>query len=371
MYKKCCGIRGVLWLVGLEVSVLFRKGFVMKAVKTILVLLVLVCCVEVEGGFLDKLKDAGKKVGESAGKAKKKWEESEKECSECGRIIHVGTTCVSCKAKAARDATKRASEKVKKGASDAKKNWDARERKCSVCGRTIHLGTTCASCKAKAVKKRSKEVVDSGKKAWQKAKPELAVAKERVTERYTSFRRGMDEVYSTARRRYGVVLDKIRDPEVRRKATETLGVINKFCQKYRKAKKDVIYKGVDLFLDISIPTDGGDVTLGELAVARLSEKYPGLESTGMYDDPAAAVAAGISLDAKYFFGEVKLVKMSNGESLSVTDAIGRSSAFSASDTIKYLEIIEAASDVTYSLSTGEDMGEAFASVAGAVNFANN
>ena len=293
----------------------------MRKVKIVLVVvLVLFTVVKTDAGILDKLRDVGKKVGESASKVKKSWKEKEKKCSECDRIIHVGTMCVSCK--------------------------------------------------AKAVKKRSVEVVDSSKKAWQKTKPELVAAQKRIANRYGSSRDAVKKAYPQVKERYGVALNRIRDPEVREKATETLGAVMTIRRQYREAKRKGTYKGLSLLSKISVSTKGGSITLGELAVSRLSSKYPGLRDTGMCDDPAATVAAVICTDRKYFLNDVKLLKK-NGENVSVSGAIKSSSAFSSSDIIKRLKVVEAVSDVAYSLSTGEDGVEALGSVFGAIESAND
>lgn len=291
-----------------------------KTIRIMLVMvIVLVVCVRTDAGILDKLKSVGEKVGESVSKAKESWKAREKKCSECGRIIHVGTTCVSCKAKAAR--------------------------------------------------KRSREVVDSGKKAWQKTKPELVAAQKRIVNKYVSARSAVKKAYPLVRKRYGVALDKIRDPEVRKKATEALGAVMVFRRQIKETKNKIVYTGLSSLSAIPVSTRDGNMTLGELAVSRLSERYPGLRDTGMYDDPVATVAAVICTDTKYFLNDVKLLKK-DGRNVSVFGAIGSSSAFS-SDSIKYLKIVEAMSDVTHSLSTGEDGLEALSSVASAIESAND
>ena len=165
-------------------------------------------------------------------------------------------------------------------------------------------------------------------------------------------------------------MDKIRDPEVRRKATEALGAVMVFRRQIKEIKKKVVYKGVSLLSAIPVSTNDGNMTLGELAVFRLSEKYPGLRDTGMFDDPVAAMTAVICKDTKYFLNDAKLVNIDGGN-VSVYRAIRGSSAISSSDIIKYLKVVEAASDVVYSLSTGEDGIEALSSVASAIESAND
>lgn len=343
----------------------------MKTVKAGLVMAFLLATIgRTDAGFLDRLKDAGRKTKEAASKAREDWKAREKKCSECGGTIHVGTKCASCKAKAAREAARKASESVKKTRSDVKKNWESREKKCSECGRTIHVGTICASCGAKLTRKRGGEFVDSSKQAWQKAKPELAAAQARAASRYATFQSGMKKVYSSTRENYGVALDKIRDPEVRKKATVALGAVMTVRRQFMDAKQKGVYKGLILLSSVSVSTEDGGMTLGDLAVSRLTEKYPGLRNTGMFDDPAATVAAVICTDTKYFLNDAKLLKK-DGKNVSVSGAIKSSSALNSSDIIKYLKVAEAVSDVSYSLSTGEDGLEALSSVADAIDSAND
>ena len=62
----------------------------------------------------EKSKETGRKVGEKVKDAKQEWKERERRCSECGKIIHFGSVCTSCQAKAAAEKARRAKETFKR-----------------------------------------------------------------------------------------------------------------------------------------------------------------------------------------------------------------------------------------------------------------
>ncbi len=249
-----------------------------------------------------------------------------------------------------RDGVKNTTEKVRSGTQRAKENWKQRERTCSECGKIIHVGTKCARCQAKIVKEKGRKFSESVKKKTSSAK--------------TKWDNGRDkrrEIYNSVKKNYNKTLNRIRDPETRRKATETISTIIEIRKKIRDTKKKGVNAGFDSLAKIPI----GGITLGELASEKLSRKFPELGRTGLFDDPAEAATALVCHDSKFFLSEVNIIQK-NGKRMSVYGAIESSSSFNASKTIKYLQIAGA----TEGIASADDVGGAMIGIFNAIDAAS-
>ena len=241
-------------------------------------------------------------------------------------------------------------ERVRSGTQKAKENWKQRERRCSECGKIIHIGTRCASCQAKAVRKKSR---DFG---------------ERVKGRTSDIKKGWNkgrnkrkEIYNSIKQEYKQNLNRIRDPETRRKATETISTIVEIRRKIRETKKKGVNMGFDSLAKIPI----GEITLGELASEKLSRKFPELGRTGLFDNPTEAATALVCHDSNFFLNEVNVIQKGD-RNVSVYGAIRESSSFDANKTIKYLQIAGA----TEGVASADDIGGAMIGIFNAIDAAS-
>lgn len=255
-------------------------------------------------------------------------------------------------AKKTKETTKKAVEKTKDTASKAKKKYDDLQHPCPVCGEMTRLKGKCRKCLSKSIQAGGKRVTDFSKRAYEKAAQRANV------------------VYAQANKKYAQVVDKIKDPEVRRKTGETVGAVLELRKKYKETKWKGAYKGMQALASVPIPGRYGEMTnLGDFASDKLLEKCPGLASTGIADDPAATVAAMICTDRKYFLKEMKFVKK-GGRNVSVYEAVDESSAFNSAKASKAFKVMAATERVANTYYTGEDSVEALTSVADAINSVN-
>jgi len=245
---------------------------------------------------------------------------------------------------------KNKTERVRRGTQRVKENWKQRERTCSVCGRTIHVGTKCASCQAQIAKRGSK-------KFGERVKNNASGAKKR----WDDGRDKRREIYNSVKKEYNQNLNRIRDPETRRKATETISTIVKIRRKIKDTKREGVNKGFNMLA--KIPIKG--TTLGELAMEKLSRKFPELERTGMFDDPAETAAALVCHDSDFFLNEVDIIKK-DGRNVSVCEAIRGSSSFDTDKTIRYLRVAGAVEGVA----SADDVGDAIIGVFNAIDTAS-
>ena len=261
-------------------------------------------------------------------------------CSNCGKTIYAGKTCLSCKGRSAKDKTGRAWDKTKGVVRDVRKRVRDRKRPCSVCNKTIYVGSRCSGCFSRAAGARGAELFKRG-------------------------RARSKRLYETAKGKYGVILGKVRDPEVRRKMGETVGAIMEVRAKFKEAKRKGAGKVFGALANIKLP-DGR--TLGEMASERILDKYPNLAGTGICDDPAETAAALVCDTPGFLLGEAKLLKR-NGRSVSVFGAIESSSPYDSDGIVSCLKIVKATADVSCAMESGEGYVEAIASVSSAVKSA--
>ncbi len=354
-----------------------RKHWIIAGILILGVLLPVFDSSLAHAGWREKLKEA-------KDKAKDKWKERERRCSECGKVIHLGTKCASCKAKNARDATRRATER-------AKEKWQSRERACSECGKTIHFGQACATCKAKKLKTVVRDTAEKGKQAWgekahpcercgktihigklclkcqgmrarttwnDKIKPRAQEARQRAGEWYNQNKKRMAVLAQDAKQKYGPrIVVAIRDPENREKVYRAVGAYLEVRRQMKAAKRKAIYHSLEVAFELPIRTKSGTVTLGGMAKKHLSRRIPGIERTGIMEDPAALGTAMITLDRKWFLTEAPLVSM-KGRHVSVADAIASSSRFDKEQAMDCLAVINAVESVSIAINTGEGAGDA-------------
>ena len=136
---------------------------------------------------------------------------------------------------------KNTTERVKRGTQRAREDWKQRERTCSECGRTIHIGTKCASCQAQIAKRGAKKF---GEKV-----------KGRASDIKKGWNEGRDkrrEIYDSVKEEYNQTLNRIRDPETRRKATETISTIVKIRRKIKDTKREGVNNGFNMLAKIPI-----------------------------------------------------------------------------------------------------------------------
>lgn len=231
-----------------------------------------------------------------------------------------------------RDNAKNNVERIQNGVKKTKKSWDddaERRRKIYNSAKKSYHRTTE---KSKKLGKSIQSGASRAKKSW-----DDDVERRR-------------EIYNSVKKNYNKTLNRIRDPETRRKATETVSTIVEIRRKIKETKRKGVNAGFDSLA--KIPIKG--TTLGELASEKLYREFPGLGRTGLFDDPAEAATALVCHDSNFFLSEVPLIQK-GGKRMSVYGAIESSSAFNASKTIKYLQIAGATEGIASANNTGDVM----------------
>lgn len=224
------------------------------------------------------------------------------------------------KGRAASEQVKKAGREVRDGAKSTKKRWDDGASK-------------------------RREIYDNTKKLGLETKE--------------TFNQNLEKgknVYKEVKKTYSKNIDKIADPEVRRKAMETFDKGMELRQKFKEAKRNSVSTGIDALADMPI----GGKTFGDIVGERLANEFPSLERSGLIDrDTAIAVVLS---DKPYFLNEVDLVKK-GGRRVSVIQAINETSPFDTDKTSKYINIAISLDK----LNSAEDVGGAVNGLIGAMD----
>jgi len=223
--------------------------------------------------------------------------------------------------------------------------------------------------KARQLREKAEEKTKEIQRKWREIRPRVSAARDKTAIWYERSKENIAESARRARSAYRSAVDTIRDPEVRREASEAIGAMMEIRRQIKETKREGTYRGLTLLASVPVETRYGQTTMGEMATSRLLERYPSLRETNLCDDPAATMTAVICRDRKYFVNEVRLIKH-NGNRVSINEAIKSSSPFDGSKAIQYLAILEAAEDVGHCVSTGEDGLEALGSFATAIEAVN-
>jgi len=300
-----------------------------------------------------KARAVSQKAKQTVDRAKEDWRKREHPCSTCGKMIHIGQTCATCKARAV-------SQKAKQTVDKVKEDWREREHPCSSCGKMIHVGQVCMTCKAKAVSHGLKEGTAKVKDGWERFKPQLEQSCKRARDWGSRHKELIAKRTTEAMRKYGPkIVSAVRDPENQRKAFEAVGAYMKFKEQLDTAKKDVTYKTLSAALSLPIQTKSGTMSLEAMAKERLLERFPGLSGTDFVEDPAAPLTALLTNDRGYLLRECKFVKTRNGH-VSPMDALAQSGSRDTDKLLRCLDFMAATESVSHTLVTGEGSLDAMA-----------
>jgi hypothetical protein len=274
------------------------------------------------------------------------------------------------------DAAKKTTKGVKKATENTKKQFDKLESPCTRCGKNTRLGKWCADCKKKSIAATGREigrqgekVIVSGKKGaqfvgkkYQEYKPHVIKMREATVKKY-------QEWSPVVQRQYKSTLDKIKDPETRRKATEALVTAVEIKKQIDEAKKKGVYKGISKVTSLRLPEELGGKTLGEEMGERIIKMNPGLAGSGIDEDPAMAITAVLCQNPKYLTHELTFIKR-DGRNVSLMESVKMSSPFNSSDTIKGFKVMGAIEKTANCIATGEGGVEALESLGNAMESAN-
>lgn len=147
------------------------------------------------------------------------------------------------------------------------------------------------------------------------------------------------KIYNSVRANYKDSVDRIRDPEARRQAKEMIDKGLELRRKWKDTKRSGVENSVDALAMIPV---GDGMTLGEMMVREIGNKYPGLEEAGLLDRDTA-VAFGLG-DRSFFVKEIEFIEK-DGQRMSVYGAINEATPFDSDKTIKYLNIAGAAEGI--------------------------
>lgn len=336
-------------------------------------------------GLRDKLRNAGDKIKavarDTTSDVKQRVEESAKRCADCGAVIHFGDRCPSCLAKAAKVKAADAAAAVKRAEDGVREKWrdSAPERK--ALGEKLHAAPERIKEAAGAAAQKGREVWQSTAAARRDLAQELreATAKARttgaeiyknrdeITRRVNDGSREMWDRSREAAREYVPRIEAvIRDPEVQRQAIETIGTALALHKQLQDTERQFIYAELKTVGSIQIRTLEGPMTIEDACVRRFVSRFPQLADSDIARDPALVMTAVVMKDRDYFLRDMKIVPTSTG-SLSVVEAIDRTTPFGASRTLAYLDVLQATEDMQTAAQSGEGSVEAIKNLVVAVN----
>lgn len=322
----------------------------------------------------DKLNEATNKtkdaVREKTEEIKRKTKESEHPCADCGKTIHVGSVCASC-------AARRASQQAKQATDQAREAWRRSEPQ----RKALEQKAREAPTKAKDASRRA---IERGQELWRStadhrqrmahdlraASDEVRLTAERVYQdrediarRVTDASRKTWERANAAAQEY---LPRIRatisDPEVQRRAIEAIGAGIALHQQLRESERQFVYHSLRATGALRVQTANGTMSLEDAFRRRLVDRFPVLNGSSLADDPAFVLTALVTGDQDYFLREMKIVPTAAG-TVSVIEAVDQSTAFGASKTLAYLDLLQATEDLHLAAASGEGAVDAITNLA--------
>jgi len=309
--------------------------------------------------LLDKLRDAKDKVKETARETKQKIEEKKRHCVDCGKEC-LGERCNACDVKRAKEAAAKAAEQAKQKWRDSEPQRRAIEEKVREApGKAREAG-------AKAVE-RTREAWRDTADERQKLKGTLKSAAGEVRAASTNVYQNREEIArnlsersrqtwerarSVAQEDIAKIREVVTDPEVQRQAIEALDAAIVLRQQWKDAEREMVYSGLKTVGGMTIQTKNGRMTVEDACRQRIVERFPALVGTDVVNDPALVVTAVVTKDREYFVREMKIVPVQGG-SVSLVEAIDRTTAFNASKTLAVLDLLEATENLQQAAATGE------------------
>ncbi|MDF1800715.1 MAG: hypothetical protein P1V81_16185 [Planctomycetota bacterium] len=309
------------------------------------------------------------------------------DCATCGKHIYFGERCLTCIAEAKRSESSHpcldCEDTILFGERCAscsiqhnrERLTSALAHPCRDCEAEILFGSRCRSCTGKDLDRRLASLVDLGKDGLEqglrlapaaKARLDALLGRDRTEaeraadaateaaalERFTRTAQawatsGMSVAVAGGAEAKGVLADLGERPIAAiGSAIETVAGI-------QRAKKALTHRGLDRLGRIPVTSELGRTSLEDLASAKLLEAAPGLAGSELIDDPAAALAALITLDHLYFITDLQLVEaeVEGAAPLTVLEALEAKSGTDPSATLACLTILESVRKVR----RGEDL----------------
>lgn len=229
------------------------------------------------------------KLRDKAQDAKRQWQDSERRCADCGKVIHGRDRCTTCEAR-------RVAERAKGAKENIQERWQQAERRCSVCGKVIHGRATCLECEARRLGAQGRDVARTAADASRQLRETWQANKDRWR---AEARAAMD---TSARR----CTEIIRDPQKR----------------LEYAKKAV---AVGLAVELTVirnvpvmdPDSGRIVSVDTLMRQMASDSGIG---GSMGEDPVGT-AFLIMVDSDYLFSGARLIPAPDGEYMTLDEAL--------------------------------------------------
>ena len=305
------------------------------------------------GGFWDGLK-------QKAGEVKEKWQESERRCVDCGKVIHGRDRCTTCEAKRAAEATRNAAERareeterIKKKAEETKqevkRKWEESERRCVDCGHVVHGRDRCTTCEAKRASEQVRKAADQVSKGARDLKQSWDANKDQWKEQArTKLEESAQKLQEIA-----------NDPEKQRRLI---------------GQAIAMKRDLELTAIRACPVVDPD-TQEIVPLDRLMRKMARDSGIGgsMGEDPIGT-AYMMMIDSDYLFSSARLVPNPSGEYVTLNEALlasrsipglyDQTSLEQASDSYRRIQSAMRSNDGASMSSASRDFGEAVATLRG-------
>lgn len=309
------------------------------------------------------------------------------DCATCGKHIYFGERCLTCIAEAKRSEASHpcldCEDPILFGdrcagcsiTHNRERLTSALAHPCADCEAEILFGKRCRSCSGKDLERRLAGLVDLGKSGLERGKGLAPAAKARLDawlgrDRTDEERAADDATEAAALERFTATAkswaaggkdaavaggSKAKDVlgDLGERPVAAIGTAIETVAGIQRAKKDLAHRGLDRLGRIPVTSELGRTSLEDLAGAKLLEAAPGLEGSELVEDPAAALAALITLDHLYFITDLQLVESEEegGPPLTVLEALEARSGTDPSATLACLTILESVRKVR----RGEDL----------------
>jgi hypothetical protein len=247
------------------------------------VLLVASVAVDVRAAnWLDKVKqtteDIKQKSQEVKQNAQQAWQESERHCVDCGKVIHGRDRCASCEAK-------RLSEQANEAKQKAQQAWQESERRCLDCGKVIHGRDRCTTCESK----RLQQGVQQAKRTWDENKDQWK-----------------ENARQTVQNTSAAITEFANNPDKQREV----------IQKVAEFKRDL---DVTIIKSVPVvdPNTGNLVPFGLMAENMVRESGIG----GNFGADPVRCAYMMMIDSDYLFNGAQLIESPSGEYVTLNQAM--------------------------------------------------
>jgi hypothetical protein len=253
--------------------------------KTEVVFVLLITSIEVNAGvgnWLDKVKqtteEIKQKTQETKENAQRAWQESERHCVDCGKVVHGRDRCTSCEAR-------RLAEQANEAKQKAQQAWQESERRCIDCGKVIHGRERCTTCESK----RLQQGVQQAKRTWDENKDQWR-----------------ENARQTVQNTSAAITEFASNPEKQRE------VVRKVAE-FKRDLDVTIIKSVP----VVDPNTGNIVPFGLMAENMVREAGIG----GNFGADPVRCAYMMMIDSDYLFNGAQLIESPSGQYVTLSEAM--------------------------------------------------